>query len=85
MGMLLIILSPYRSVKGTVRGMRNLVKTGIATFLMDQNIKVNLVNLSIYIFIFIYNILYTIIIILYYIYIIFFPPHSPPIYVCIYE
>ena len=30
------------SVKGTVRGVRNRVKTGIATFLQDQKKKVNL-------------------------------------------
>lgn len=30
----------FRSIRGTVRGKRNLVKAGIASFLLDQNIKV---------------------------------------------
>ena len=45
----------FRSVRGTVRGKRNLVKAGIASFLLDQNIKVYIYtdtdrNIKVYIY-----------------------------------
>jgi len=54
-----VLFCLFRSVRGTVRGKRNLVKAGIASFLLDQNIKVYIYtdtdrNIKVYIYIYIY-------------------------------